>query len=219
MKNNRFGQSEALSKAEFLTVLNSFEEEKHRLILSLCWYTTERPGAILQLQVSHCYKDPGFRIPLPKILIPGDIRKDGRSRELPLHPDLGRELRAYQPPGAGYLFPGRGGSGHLTFSAWYKLLGSKFDALGMRGYSTYSTRRGSITVLARAGLSPKAICEVTGQSINTVQRYIDATESEQDLRTDHEKPSGWTIFGGAPRPQKSSNCVSPAEISQAIAFL
>ena len=31
----------------------------------------------------------------------------------------------------------------------------------------------------------------------------------QDLRTDHEKPSGWTIFGGAPRPQKSSNCVSP----------
>ena len=34
---------------------------------------------------------------------------------------------------------------------------------------------------------------------------------EQDLRTDHEKPSGWTIFGGAERPQKSSNCVSPVE--------
>ena len=35
----------------------------------------------------------------------------------------------------------------------------------------------------------------------------------QDLRTDHEKPSGWTIFGGAPRPQKSSNCVSPAVVT------
>ena len=31
----------------------------------------------------------------------------------------------------------------------------------------------------------------------------------QDLRTDYEKPSVWTIFGGAKRPQKSSNCVSP----------
>ena len=35
----------------------------------------------------------------------------------------------------------------------------------------------------------------------------------QDLRTDHEKPSGWTIFGGAPRPQKSSNCVSPDRVA------
>ena len=34
---------------------------------------------------------------------------------------------------------------------------------------------------------------------------------EQDLRTDHEKPSVWMIFGGAERPQKSSNCVSPVE--------
>ena len=32
----------------------------------------------------------------------------------------------------------------------------------------------------------------------------------QDLRTDYEKPSGCTIFGGAERPQKSYNCVSPA---------
>ena len=34
-------------------------------------------------------------------------------------------------------------------------------------------------------------------------------QNTQDLRTAHEKPSVWTIFGGAERPQKSSNCVSP----------
>ena len=35
---------------------------------------------------------------------------------------------------------------------------------------------------------------------------------KQDLRTAHEKPSVWTIFRGAPRPRKSSNCVSPEKI-------
>ena len=41
----------------------------------------------------------------------------------------------------------------------------------------------------------------------------------QDLRTDHEKPSSWTIFGGAERPQKSSNYVSPVQSSLVLVVL
>ena len=40
-------------------------------------------------------------------------------------------------------------------------------------------------------------------------RLSRTSKNIQDLRTDHEKPGRWTIFGGAERPQKSSNCVSP----------
>ena len=42
--------------------------------------------------------------------------------------------------------------------------------------------------------------------------FFKCMKYKQDLRTDHEKTSVWTIFGGAERPQKSSNCVSPAKV-------
>ena len=46
--------------------------------------------------------------------------------------------------------------------------------------------------------------------MNPIYPFHTANLPLQDSRADHKKTSIWTIFGGVERPQKSSNCVSPA---------
>lgn len=178
MKINRSGQAQPLTKAEFGKVLQSFTNGQHRLIFALCWYTTERPGAILKLRVEQVYRDPVKKQPLNVLVIPGRIRKDRATREVPVSTALAWELRNYQPPAAGPLFPGRAGEG-LSFGAYQKALYVKFDELGMKGYSTYSTRRGALTELGRAGLSLRRIQAVSGHaSLSSLSRYLDVSGAE-----------------------------------------
>ncbi|MDG2616982.1 tyrosine-type recombinase/integrase [Thermoleptolyngbya sichuanensis XZ-Cy5] len=174
MKINRYGQAEALSKAEFQRVLTAVANPTHRLIFALCWYTCERPITILRLKVEQVYQDAGARSPFSTLVLPSSSRKDGVTRECPVSPALRQELRAYTPPLTGWLFPGAGTDGHLSFSAYYKALARVFAKLGLRGYSTYSTRRGSITELARAGLNTRVIQQVSGhRSLQNLQRYVE----------------------------------------------
>lgn len=179
MKINRNGQAEALTKEMFRQVLNAIDNPRHRLIFALCWYTTERPSAILKLQVGDVYSDPVRRIPNDVIVVPSATRKDRRTREVFVSTALKTELKAFVPPRSGYLFPGRSEESHLGWSAYYKALDRVFERLGLRGYSTYSTRRGSLTTLARAGMSPRQIQQVSGhRSLSSLQRYIDVSDKE-----------------------------------------
>lgn len=182
MKISRFGQSEALNKSDFVRLLNTLAGENHRLICALCWYTTERPGAILQLQVEHIYADPTKRIPRERAVIPSVIRKDKRTREVPISHDLARELRAYQPPESGYLFPGKNLEKPLTLRAYDYALRRAFGKLGWQGYSAYSTRRGSLTTLMQAGLNLRTIQAMSGhRSLSSLQRYLEVTEAEKEI--------------------------------------
>lgn len=175
MKIDRCGQAEALTKEMFQKVLSEFKNESHRLIFALCWYTTERPSAILQLKVSDVYG--AARVPLEKMVIAARTRKDKKTREVPIAVALKQELKAYSPPSEGYLFPGR--EGHLTFSAYDKGLRRVFQKLGLRGYSTYSTRRGSLTTLSRSGVGIRQIQALSGHaSLGNLQRYIEVSDSE-----------------------------------------
>lgn len=177
MKINRCGQAEALTKEMFQKVLSEFKNDSHRLVFALCWYTTERPSAILKLQVGDVYADPAARLPLEKMVIAARSRKDKKTREVPIAVALRQELKAYSPPGEGYLFPGR--DGHLTFSAYDKGLRRVFEKLGLRGYSTYSTRRGSLTTLSRSGVGTRQIQALSGHaSLGSLQRYLEVSESE-----------------------------------------
>jgi integrase/recombinase XerD len=179
VKIDRNGKAEPLSKSEFSRVLNILKSPGHRLIFAMCWYTTERPGAVLQLQVEDCYSDPARRTPRNTIVIPRRKRKDRRTREVPCSPALAAELRAYQPPGSGWLFPGKGFS-HLTYRSYYNALARAFDKLGMSGYSPYSTRRGALTHLLRQGLSTKRIQEISGHaSLSSLQPYLESSEAER----------------------------------------
>lgn len=179
MKINRNGQAEPLTKEQFTKVLNSFQSANHRLIFALSWYTTERPGAILQLTVDQVYTDVGKRKPREVLVIPRRTRKDRKTREVFCHPALANELRAYEPPGAGYLFPGRGFA-PLTYRAYYKALNRVFLKLGLTGYSPYSTRRGALTHLLNQGLSTRKIQEVSGHtSLASLQPYLESSEASK----------------------------------------
>jgi integrase/recombinase XerD len=179
MKRNKFGQAEPLTKDQFRQVLSQLQSESHRLIFALCWYTCERPITILRIRVDDVYQDPARSLPRKKLVIPANTRKDARTREVPIAESLKWELKAYSPPSTGYLFPGAQPGSHLCFSAYDKALRRAFDRLGWRGFSTYSTRRGSLTELSRAGLSIRQIQAVSGHaSLSSLQRYLEVSPAE-----------------------------------------
>jgi integrase/recombinase XerD len=181
MKKNRCGQSTPLSKKQFQELITQFDKDHHRLIFALCWYTMERPGAILKLQVTDVYLDARRRVSHPEIVIPCWSRKDRKTRTVQVSPALRQELRAFTPPLEGWLFPSPIHPGKpLSFDAWDEVLRRTFRKLGMVGYSSYSLRRGAITHLHTIGRSVREIQKAVGHaSINTTQIYIDVAEANQ----------------------------------------
>ena len=179
MKIDHNGQAEPLTKGEFTKVLGELRG-CHRLIFALCWYTTERPGAIVQLRVADCYLDGGQRRPRSTIVIPRAKRKDRRTREAPCPRQLSAELRLYNAPPSGWLFPSDSRTGHISYRAYYNALIRVFKRLGMVGYSPYSTRRGSLTHLMRQGISTSRIREISGHaSLASLQPYLESSAQER----------------------------------------
>lgn len=178
MKFKGFGQAEPFSKGQFQELLSKFKSPHHRLIFALAWYTTERPITVLRLKVDQVYADAEKSKPLDKMLIPSHQRKDRKTREFPISKALQWELKAYEPPLAGYLFPGKGADSHLCWSSYDKALRRVLNMHGLKGYSTYSTRRGSLTELANTGLSMRALQAVSGHAdLSSLGRYVDVPYS------------------------------------------
>lgn len=180
MKKDRFGQAEPLTKNSFKAVFYALEHPVYRLIFTIAWYTAERPGTILKLRVSDVFHRGEVR---ETIVFPRNTRKDRKTRECPVHAKLKPLLAEYDAPLDGWLFPSsRDPLKPVSFKAYSRYLTRKFEELGMQGYSTYSTRRGAITELARAGLSAPHIQAISGhRSLASLQRYIE-TDPEQVRR-------------------------------------
>jgi integrase/recombinase XerD len=193
-KKNRFGQASPFDKETFKRVRDSFFADSHRALFCLGWHTTERWGALLRLTVSDCYDDAGK--PRRTITIPANIRKDGSTRDVPVSRSLERELKAYRGQlEASYrkigltmlpqcwLFPSLKSPGqHLTFRAADRALhrALKRCDLHNEGYSTHSTRRGSITEMSRAGMAIPVIRAITGhRSLASLGRYIEVSEHQR----------------------------------------
>lgn len=184
MKQSRFGQASPLTREEFSKVVANLPQLHHRVIFALCWFTTERPGAILQLKRDQVY-DPRGK-PLENIVLFSATRKDRKTREVPVSKGLLFYLRQYKPPSSGYLFPGESDPDKpLTLRAYARALERTFTELRMVGYTTYSTRRGSLTELARKGVSMRQIQRFSGHaSLDSLQRYLEVTPEELKLTAD-----------------------------------
>jgi integrase/recombinase XerD len=161
-------------------MLEELRSPHHRLIFALCWFTAERPGAILKLTVGNVFEKPG--IPRSAIVIPARSRKDRTTREVPVSRKLRSLLIQFIHPPSGWLFPSPlDNEQPLSFSAYQKALTRAFNSLGFSGYSTYSTRRGAITHLSRQGLSVRNIQAISGhKSLDNLQRYIDVSPAERE---------------------------------------
>jgi integrase/recombinase XerD len=182
-KNNRHGQSSIFAPADYAKLRRAVKNRKHRLLLDIAWWTGERWGAIVQLQVEDVYENPLKSLPHEWITFRKQTRKaspEGKrsTRQVPVAAPLREILEAYKPPVQGWLFPARDEWRHMSFDNADSFLRAALERLGWteKGFSTHSTRRSFITQLHENGVDVATIQELTGhQDIRTVRRYVDVS--------------------------------------------
>lgn len=112
--------------------------------------------------------------------IAGSIAKNGRARQLPIHPMLAAALRhlhrSSERPMRGPIIRSQRG-GHMTAGSVVNWFTATYAELGFDGCSSHSGRRTFITQMARligkAGGSLRDIQELAGhRALSTTERYI-----------------------------------------------
>lgn len=184
MKVNGHGQSTVISIAE-KNLIFSHLEIPYRVICELAWYTSERPGAIIQLKQKEVYvhhNTPYESITYKAITRKQAAGKKAKTRQVMVHPNLKQILQAYPLPQSVWMFPSPTNFlKHITYQAldyqFRKAL--KKVKLHRKGISLYSLRRSSITLMAQAGIPLRELKQITGhQSIESLAFYI---ESDPEL--------------------------------------
>lgn len=181
MKNNRFGQSAILSDSDYSRIRKQIKSKKYRLLFDLAWFTGERWGALVQLQVNDVFQDNGT--PREYITFRARTRKaspDGKrqTRQLPIHPTLGELLQAYKiGDDSPWLFPSRlQPEKCITLRAADAILRRAIADAGLdaKGISTHSTRRTFITRLHQKGIDLYTIQRITGhRDLKALGRYVE----------------------------------------------
>ncbi|WP_298908740.1 site-specific integrase [uncultured Nostoc sp.] len=185
MKNNRNGQAAILSDADYSKIRKQIRSQKYKLLLDLAWYTGERWGALVKLQLLDVYNLDGT--PCEYINFRARTRKatpNGKrlTRQVPVHHTLAELLTAYKPPpDSVWLFPSRGADKAMGLRAADQILRAAVDRaeLTTRGISTHSTRRTFITRLANRGVSLAIIKKATGHTdLKVLSRYIEVSDDD-----------------------------------------
>lgn len=114
------------------------------------------------------------------IVIPGKIRKDGKTREVPVNRRLRGILEEWRHDRSIWLFPSQLNPGKpLKLQVYARQFKNCCLKLGWQGYSTHSVRRGAITHLARLGVNARHIQQLTGHSdLSLVQGYCDVLDQD-----------------------------------------
>jgi len=174
-KNNRFGQAAVISHQEYSRIRKCLQSVRHKLLLDIAWYTGERWGAIVRLQVKDVFTE-GDRVREFVTFRAGSRKGDDRTRQVPIHPTLGEMLAGLKLPDSRWLFPGRlDDEEHLTMrgATWIFDEAVALAKLDNRGISTHSTRRSFITHLHEQGVDIKVIQEITGhKDLKSLQLYV-----------------------------------------------
>jgi integrase/recombinase XerD len=183
MKIDHHGKATPIQFTEYKKLRYAFLVPSHRLILDIAYYTGERWGAILRLQVADVYSDAIARTIHSDITFRKETRKDNATRQCPIARSLKLRLSAYQPPVSGYLFPSPLlNCQHLSDRAADAAFRRAIARAGLEGlgYSTHSTRRGLINRMHEAGTSLKVIQSITGhKSLVVLAGYIDVSENQR----------------------------------------
>ncbi|MBD2354753.1 site-specific integrase [Tolypothrix sp. FACHB-123] len=185
MKNNRNGQSAIITDSDYSKIRKQIKSRKYKLLLDLGWYTGERWGALVQLQICDVFDDDGK--PREFINFRARTRKatpDGKrkTRQVPVHPILRETLASYKPENDSvWLFPDREGNEPITLRWADMILRSAVDKAGLsaKGISTHSTRRTFITKLAKRGVGLATIKKATGHTdLKVLSRYIEVSDDD-----------------------------------------
>lgn len=114
------------------------------------------------------------------------IAKNGRGRQIPMHPALRRALRRLREQGysvQGPVIRSRKG-GHMKPRSVVNWFASAYQALGFAGCSSHSGRRTFITraarLLSKTGGSLRDVQELAGhRALTTTERYIEGDRDAQ----------------------------------------
>jgi integrase/recombinase XerD len=174
MKHDRNGQAKILTDSEIQAIF-SLLNPRDRAVFAVCLYTGCRISESLSIRFSDI---SGGVIVLRKASTKG---KRG-SRSLPISPNLETILNDYLRitfPGE-FLFPGRDGTKPLTTAAADLVLRQACQKLGIKGVSTHSFRRTSLTRMHSAGVPLRTIQRISGHSsLATLSLYLEV--SDQNL--------------------------------------
>ncbi len=123
----------------------------------------------------------------PLLNVAGMIAKNGRGRQMPVHPELRSALeavhRAQGRPLEGPVVRSQRGS-YMTARSVVNWFAQLYGSLGMHGCSSHSGRRTFITnaarVLSKTGGSLRDIQELAGhRALATTERYIESNRDAQ----------------------------------------
>ena len=121
------------------------------------------------------------------ISVAASIAKNGRTRRIPLHPQLGSSLRtiwkALGKPRCGPVLVSQKG-GHLTAGSVVNWFTTLYAQVGLSGCSSHSGRRTFITnsarLVTRVGGCLRDVQELAGHSaLTTTERYIEGDRAAQ----------------------------------------
>ncbi len=181
MKVNGNGQAAILTDANYAKIRRQFKSDKYKLLFDLAWYTGERWGALVKLEIEDVYQPNGE--PRDEITFKARTRKaspDGKrkTRQIPVHSVLKEILANYKPSktDSQYLFPNRNGESHIKLRTadWVLRQAVARAGLAAKGISTHSTRRSFITKLHQHGTDVYTIQKITGhKDLKALGHYIE----------------------------------------------
>ncbi len=179
MKNNRFGQAAILTNSDYSKIRKQINNQKFRVLFDLAYYTGERWGALVQVQIEDVWDDDKLR---EEITFRANTRKGKQdTRQIPIHPTLKEILQNYNSQSE-WLFPQkRNPLKHISLrAADYALRDAVAKAgLAAKGIATHSTRRTFITKLHQNGVSLETIRRITGhRNFQSLTRYVEVEQKE-----------------------------------------
>jgi integrase/recombinase XerD len=161
------GRAKILTPAEIDRLFDrGFITARDRLLFAVTFYCACRISEALALTTHDIV---GGSVTLRKATTKGK----SATRTLPLHPMLGKYLKAYTPD-VGILFPGREGTKPLTRSFADLIFKEACKRVRIKGASTHSMRRTALTNLSNGGVPLRVIMEISGhKNLSSLQRYLE----------------------------------------------
>ena len=175
MKIDRHGKAKILTTEEIQLLFNQgTNKDRDRVLFGICLYTGCRINECVTLQKIDVYDRYG-KVRPELILRKKNTKNKLATRTIPVIEELRLLLASYQTqPDNPYLFPGKGGVGHLHPDSGARLLKQACNRIGLIGISSHSFRRTALTMMSNAGIPLRIIQEISGhRNLEQLQRYLE----------------------------------------------
>lgn len=169
MKVSGCGKSKVLTDKEFMLIKEKVSY-KYQVFFDIMWSTGARVSEVCKLR---CIDLVNGTLVLRKT-----NTKTKETREIPVSDELISKIDKL-PKENGFMFAGKDGVGHITRYTIDKVLRGACEECGIKGVSTHSFRRTTITQLSRNNVSLRVIQNISGhKNLNVLQGYVDVDDKE-----------------------------------------